>query len=83
MRLRFLSGITEDERQTRTRMLHEKLSPEVANRLKVMRAAREMLHARGGLVFSEVEKGIGTSWDKIQLLRKGRSHANKALTFGS
>lgn len=79
----FLSGITEDERQTRTRMLHEKLSPEVASRLKVMRAAREMLYARGGLVFSEVEKGIGAKWEKVHSLRKGQSHANKALTFGS
>jgi hypothetical protein len=77
----FLSGITEDERQTRTRMLHEKLSPEVANRLKVLRAAREMLLDRGGLVFSEVEKGIGASWDKIQTIRKGQSHADNALKF--
>lgn len=79
----FLSGLTETERQTRTRMYHEKAQPEVSNRLKVLRAAREMLLERGGLVFSEVEKGIGAKWDKIQLLRKGQSHADKALTFGS
>jgi hypothetical protein len=63
-------------------MLHEKLSPEVANRLKVMRAAREMILNRGGLVLTEVERGIGAKWDTIQFLRKGQSHANKALTFG-
>lgn len=77
----FLSGITETERQTRTRMLHEKLSPEVAHRIRVMRAAREILTDRGGLVFDAIEKGIGAKWDKIQQLRKGQSQADKALTF--
>jgi len=77
----YLSGMSEQERQVRTRMFHEKNSPETANRLKVMRAARDMLLQRGGLVLTEVEKGIGAKWDKVQHLRKGQSAAEKALTF--
>ncbi len=79
----YLSGLTEQERQVRTRMFHEKQSPETANRLKVMRAARDMLFQRAGLVLTEVEKGIGANWDKVQHLRKNQSAAEKALTFNS
>jgi len=78
----YLSGMTEQERQVRTRMFHEKNSPETANRLKVMRAARDMLLQRGGLVLTEVEKGMGAKWDKVQQLRKHQSAAETALKFG-
>jgi hypothetical protein len=77
----YLSGLTEQERQVRTRMLHEKNSPETANRLKVMRAARDMLLQRSGIVFGEVEKALGAKWDKVQQLRKGQSAAENALKF--
>lgn len=78
----YLSGISEEERQVRTRMLHEKQSPETASRLKVMRAALDMLERRSGLVLTAVEKAIGGSWSKVQQLRKGQSVADKALKFG-
>lgn len=78
----FLSGISESERQVRTRMLHEKQSPETASRLKVMRAALDMLESRSGLVLTSVEKAIGGSWRKVQQLRSGQSVADKALKFG-
>lgn len=77
----FLSGITEAERQLRTRLMHEKASPETSARLKVMRDARDMLLQRGGLVFGEVEKALGADWDKVQQLRKGQSAAENALKF--
>lgn len=77
----FLSGITEVERQVRTRLMHEKNSPETANRLKVMRAARDMLLQRGGLVFGEVEKALGADWAEVQRLRTRRTAAENALKF--
>lgn len=77
----YLSGLTEQERQVRTRMFHEKQNPETSARLKVMRAARDMLLERGGLVFGEVEKGLGANWEKVQQLRKGQSAAENALKF--
>ena len=79
----FLSGISESERQVRTRMLHEKQSPETSSRLKVMRSALEMLERRSGLVFGEVEKAVGAPWDKVQQLRKGQSAAENALKFNA
>lgn len=78
----YLSGLSEQERQVRTRMFHEKQNPEVSARLKVMHAARAMLVKRGGLVFDEVEKAVGAKWDKVKLLRTGQGQAEKALKFG-
>lgn len=79
----YLSGISEQERQVRTRMLHEKQSPETSSRLRVMRSALEMLERRSGLVFGEVEKALGAKWDKVQQLRKGQSAAENALKFNA
>lgn len=78
----FLSGISENERQVRTRMLHEKQSPETSSRLKVMRAALDLLERRSGLVLTEVEKAVGGSWSKVQHLRATQGQAEKALKFG-
>lgn len=75
----YLSGITEVERQTRTRMYHEANAPAVAKRLKVMKAARAMIEERGGLVFSQMEKAIGAPAQKVKALREAKSQAEAAF----
>jgi len=78
----YLSGMGNDERQLRTRMFHEQQNPEVSKRLKVMHAARALMEKRSGLVFNEVEKAIGSSWDKVKSLRTSQGKAEQALKFG-
>lgn len=79
----FLSGISEVERTARTKMHHLKNAPDVAKRLEVMKGARQLLEARGGLVLTEVEKAIGTSWAVIKRLREENGKATAALKFES
>lgn len=78
----YLSGMTEQERQVRTRMFHEKQNPETSARLKVMRAALDLLEKRSGLLFGEVEKALGAKWNKVQSLRATQGQAEQALKFG-
>lgn len=74
-----LSGMNENERAVRTRLYHENQNPVISNRLKVMRAAKEMMEQRGGLVFGEVSKAIGADWRKIQKLREANTAAEQAF----
>lgn len=75
----YLSGMSDDERAVRTRMYHEMRQPVVAKRLKVMRAALEMLETRSSLVWGEFEKGIGSSARKVAALRNAKTEAEKAF----
>ncbi|MEQ1638967.1 MAG: hypothetical protein ABL903_20085 [Methylococcales bacterium] len=75
----FLSGMSEKERQLRTRMLHEQSSPQTAKVLAALRRAKEMLETRGGLLFSEMEKAVGVPRNRIFELQKVNKHALDAL----
>ncbi|OQW68692.1 MAG: hypothetical protein BVN34_08420 [Proteobacteria bacterium ST_bin12] len=75
----FLSGMSEKERQLRTRMLHEQSSPKTAKTLAALRRAKEMLETRGGLLFSEMEKAVGVPRNRIFELQKVNKHALDAL----
>ncbi|MCW9059726.1 MAG: hypothetical protein OQL11_12720 [Gammaproteobacteria bacterium] len=75
----YLSGVSETERQVRTRLHHEASSPEVAKKLKVMVAARTMIEERAGLVFGQMEKAVGAPPHKVKALREAKSQAEAAL----
>lgn len=75
----FLSGLTHEMKEHFTRQLHERQQPEVSARLKVMRAALNLIEQRSGLIFTEVEKALGARWDVVQQLRKTQSESAAAL----
>lgn len=75
----YLSGVSEIERQIRTRLYHEAASPEVAKKLKVLKGARTMIEERGGLVFTAIEKIVGASSSKVKALREAKSAAEAAF----
>src|SRR5690606_17013693 len=75
----YLSGLSDDERAVRTRHYHMLRSPVESKRLKVMRAALEMIETRGPLVWGELEKAVGASPVKIQKLRAATTEAEKAF----
>ncbi len=75
----YLSGLTPDLQATYTKLYREKNSPEVAKRLRVLNAAKEMLDNRCGLVFIELDKAVGCDPRKLKRLRAANSAAEKAL----
>lgn len=75
----FLSGLSDDERTVRTKFYHELRKPVEAKRLKVMRAALELVETRGPLVLTQVEEAIGARWAKVNKLRSATSEAERAF----
>lgn len=75
----YLSGLTPEAQTHYTRTYRELTSPDVAKRLNVMRKALDLLDARAGLIFTQVEAAMGASWETIQKLRTSRSAAEQAI----
>lgn len=75
----YLSGISETERQIRTRLHHEATAPAVARRVQVMKAARTMMEERAGLVFGQMEKAVGAAPHKVKALREAKTQAEQAF----
>ncbi|MHC8354261.1 hypothetical protein ACYZTL_03225 [Pseudomonas sp. LB3P81] len=71
----YLSGISQAEQQTRTRMYHRSNAPEAVQRLEATKAAYEMLGRVGGLVHTEIEKAMGASWSKVNDVRTAKQRA--------
>ena len=57
----YLSGLTDEFQQTFIRMYRERTSPDMAKRLKVMTAAKELIEQRGGNVLLALEKAVASS----------------------
>lgn len=75
----YLSGIDETERQLWTRRYHEANSPELAQRLQVMKAAQGLLDTRCGMVFSERERAVGAAPHKVRALREAKASSEAAF----
>lgn len=54
-----LSGLTDEMQVAYLRMWREKVEPVKAQRLRAMRAAKERLEQRGGLVILQMDKAVG------------------------
>ena len=75
----YLSGLTTVEKEQYTRLYREQAMPAMANRLKVMRAAFDILGERGGLVMAHATKLIGADRQKIKGLRDADAKTTKAF----
>ena len=75
----FLSGITDETQAHFVRAYHEQNSPEIAQRVQVMRKALELVENRSGLMFGEIEKALGAKFDTVSKLRKTHDAAEAAL----
>lgn len=65
----YLSGLDANFQQTYVRFWNERSAPEVAQRLKAMKGAKQMIEERAGLVFKELEKAVGAPPHKAAALR--------------
>lgn len=77
----YLSGLSDVEHHHHLRAYNISRAPDVAKRLEAMKAARDLLHERAPLLFKEIEKGIGSNWQKVQRLRQAKSEAEQAFVL--
>ena len=77
----YLSGVEPGLAQSYTRLYHEKKSPEVAKRLKVMMGARDLIMQRGALLHSEMEKAVGMAPHRVRALREARNESDRAFVL--
>lgn len=77
----YLSGLDANFQETYTRFWNERSAPEVAQRLKAMKGAKQMIEERAGLVFKELEKAVGAPPHKAAALRQAKTNAEKAFVL--
>jgi hypothetical protein len=75
----YLSGITPEMQAVLLRQYHEKTNPRAAKQLRAAKAGLELLGERGGLIFKEMEKGVGAKQAKVQQLRAAKAAAEKSF----
>ena len=75
----YLSGLTPEAQAVLLRMFHEAQNPGTAKRLAALKVAQDYLDRNSPLLFKEIEKGIGSDYRKIQMLRKGQNARTKAF----
>ena len=61
------------------RQYRERFAPELAQRLKAMQAAEDLLANRSSILFTELEKAVGAPMHRVVALRNAQEAATKAL----
>jgi hypothetical protein len=75
----YLSGMTPEEQAVLLKMYHTKANPATAKRLAAAKAAQAYLDRNSGLLWREIERGIGGDHRQVALLRKGANASKKAF----
>jgi hypothetical protein len=75
----YLSGIDADMQKALLRLYREKMTPDAAARLKVMKGAKELLGNRGGLLITQLEAAVGAQSHVIRRLREAKGRSDKAF----
>lgn len=77
----YLSGLTDDMSATFTRQYNSVKSPEVVQRLDVMKAARAKVEAAGSVFIASAEKAMGARWETANKLKAARASAEQAFVL--
>lgn len=77
----YLSGIDTKTQEVFTRLWHERNSPEIANRVKAMKGARDLVMDRGALLHGQFEKAVGAAPHKVAALRAAKTSAEQAFVL--
>lgn len=77
----YLSGFDANMQKVLLRLYHERNSPQLARRLKVMQGAKALIEERAGLVFGQLEKAVGAPPHKARALRDAKSAAERAFVM--
>lgn len=77
----YLSGIDANMQSMLLRMWHEKANPGTAKRVRAMKAALDLVHERGGLLFNDLEKAVGAPPHKVKALKDAKAKTDKAFSL--
>lgn len=77
----YLSGLDANFQQTYVRFWNERTSPDLAQRLKAMKGAKQMIEERAGLVFESMTRAVGAPPHKAAALRKAKTEAEQAFVL--
>ncbi|BBN89851.1 hypothetical protein [Azospira sp. I09] len=77
----YLSGLDANFQAVYVRHYHERNSPELAQRLKAMKGAKQMIEERAGLVFESMARAVGAPPHKAAALRKAKTAAEQAFVL--
>ena len=77
----YLSGLDADFQAVYVRHYHERNSPELAQRLKAMKGAKQMIEERAGLVFESMARAVGAPPHKAKALREAKTAAEQAFVL--
>jgi len=73
----YLSGLDKKMQAMLTREFHERMNPEAAQRVRLMKAADVLLADRHSALASALEKAVGAPPAKVKALREAKSAAEK------
>lgn len=77
----YLSGLTSDMQAVLTRQFHEHSNPLQAKRLKAAQAGLELIGGRANLVFSMIQRAVGTDHKKVARYRAAAAKTAKAFAL--
>ncbi len=77
----YLSGLDANFQAVYVRHYHERNSPELAQRLKAMKGAKQMIEERAGLVFESMARAVGAPPHKAKALREAKTAAKQAFVL--
>ena len=77
----YLSGIDVKTQEVFTRLWHERNSPEIAQRVRAMKGARDLIIDRGALLHGQFEKAVGVAPHKVAALRAAKNEAEQAFVL--
>ena len=77
----YLSGLDANFQAVYVRHYHERNSPELAQRLKAMKGAKQMIEERAGLVFESMARAVGAPPHKAKALREAKTAAEQAFVL--
>ena len=77
----YLAGLDPKMADVLLREYHSRSRPEVANRLKAMVGAKELIESKAGLVFSQLEAAVGMAPHQVKRLRDAKSAAEAAMVL--
>lgn len=75
----YLSGMTDEMKAAHVRHYHEHTNPGTAKRLRVVKAALDIVMDRTPMMFTHSEKLIGADRRKVAALRKAKSESEAAF----
>lgn len=77
----YLSGLDQKMAEVLLREYHSRHSPELANRLKAMQGAKDLIERNAPIIHTELERAVGMSGHEVKKLREAKTKAEQAMVL--